>query len=372
MKKSIRKPLNWQDFESLCKMLWGEIWNIPDKIKKNGRLGQPQAGVDVYGIPQNKLNYYGIQCKGKDDYSDAKLTKIETDKEINKAVSFQPNLETFIFATTANKDANIETYVRKRDLENRKNGGFEILIYCWEDIADLIEVNRNTFNYYVLENQFNKKFDVEMTFCDGKNVFTVHPKFKKTIITYKLHKHPLYSNIPQKKGIVSIDVVSTAKKNQSWSTFGLSIKNTGFVVIEDYKIFIYPDKNKCRELSGYLGGLTDQIFNLQHSPIHVFEDEQYACYLPKENAPLIQEDMRSFDLHILTMRENYEMQIFYKILARDFNIDGELLLKVEPEYIIEEKTIYVDSEDQVHEDKIIIDDIITFNRKDDSWLISKK
>jgi hypothetical protein len=147
MKKSIPKPSNWQDFESLCKMLWGEMWSISDKIKQNGRLGQGQAGVDVYGIPKGNSKYSGIQCKGKSDDLKSKLTTKEIDKEIENAKTFKPELETFIFATTSNKDVKLEQYVREKDIENRKNGGFEILLYCWEDIADLIETNRNTFNY---------------------------------------------------------------------------------------------------------------------------------------------------------------------------------------------------------------------------------
>ncbi len=35
-------------FESLCLHLWKEIWGDPE-AKKNGRSGQPQAGVDVFG-----------------------------------------------------------------------------------------------------------------------------------------------------------------------------------------------------------------------------------------------------------------------------------------------------------------------------------
>lgn len=31
--KSLPKPQNWQDFETLCKKLWGEIWSCPE-IKK--------------------------------------------------------------------------------------------------------------------------------------------------------------------------------------------------------------------------------------------------------------------------------------------------------------------------------------------------
>ena len=57
IKKIIQKPVNWQDFESLAKKLWGEIW-ATDSIKKNGRMGQTQHGVDVYGIPSGEKDYY--------------------------------------------------------------------------------------------------------------------------------------------------------------------------------------------------------------------------------------------------------------------------------------------------------------------------
>ena len=47
LQKSLRKPENWQDFESLCKKLWGEILEMPHKIKKNGRCRKHQIGTDV-------------------------------------------------------------------------------------------------------------------------------------------------------------------------------------------------------------------------------------------------------------------------------------------------------------------------------------
>jgi hypothetical protein len=168
MKKSILQPENWQDFESLCKKLFGEIWNCPLKIKKNGRLGQPQAGVDVYGIPAGKEKYWGIQCKGKDTYQKKKLTEKEINDEIAKAIDFKPKLEVFIFCTTAVKDSKIEEYIRLKDIESRKNGGFEILLYSWEDIVDFIEENRNTYNWYIDNIQFKDKFDVQIDFygCD--------------------------------------------------------------------------------------------------------------------------------------------------------------------------------------------------------------
>ena len=111
MKQQILKPENWQDFEELCKVLWSEIWECPE-IKKNGRFGQNQNGVDIYGIPKNETKYFGIQCKGKDEYTKSKLTELEITSEINKAKNFKPYLKKLYIATTANKDERIEELVK--------------------------------------------------------------------------------------------------------------------------------------------------------------------------------------------------------------------------------------------------------------------
>ena len=93
----LKKPSNWQDFEKLCKLLWGEIWTCEDTIKRHG--------VGVFSYVEKYGGYCDIQCKGKDDYANAQLTEGEIDTEIEKALGFEPELKLLIFATTANKDA---------------------------------------------------------------------------------------------------------------------------------------------------------------------------------------------------------------------------------------------------------------------------
>ena len=59
--KQLCKPQNWQDFESLCKILWTHVWELnPGDVKKNGRMGQAQHGVDVYGKPKECNSYIHI------------------------------------------------------------------------------------------------------------------------------------------------------------------------------------------------------------------------------------------------------------------------------------------------------------------------
>src|ERR1043166_5148228 len=128
--KKLRPPEYWTDFEDLCKKLWGEIWRCPE-IKKNGRSGQQQNGVDIYGVPFGEVAFYGIQCKGKDTYTNKQFLEAEVETEIHKAKSFKPPLKKLYFATTAVKDTKIEEFVRQRDIENRQNGLFEVHIFSW-------------------------------------------------------------------------------------------------------------------------------------------------------------------------------------------------------------------------------------------------
>jgi hypothetical protein len=128
-------PSNWPEFESLCCDLWRDIWSDPN-TQKNGRQGQPQNGVDIYGRPGQGSEWAGVQCKGKDAFAIAPLKVSELLKEVEKAKSFRPLLSEFIVATTGPKDAQIEQVARKITDDHRKEGLFTVHVQGWQDIKD--------------------------------------------------------------------------------------------------------------------------------------------------------------------------------------------------------------------------------------------
>jgi hypothetical protein len=367
MKKTIQKPQHWPDFEDLCKQLWGEIWCIPMKIKKNGRNGQPQAGVDVYGIPKGEENYWGIQCKGKDDYTNAKLTKKEIDEEIAKAQNFKPALALFIFATTMNKDSAVEEYVRIKDLESRKNGGFEILLFCWEDIADLIDDNQDTYNFWVGNKQHKTKFDFEVSLNDFQPEHIIRPKCIRTIKRYRVRepeidrldigKTAMPGNLHWKNkfsfGNPTFISMSQGRVNEAICSFEMIMANTGTNVIEDWRVRLTV-VGEHKEIMDQLGtgpmGMID-ITVLKHKRTYI--DNNRISYLPKDNEPLIQKDNRYFEAYIIPECREYTIPIEWELLARDFNSTGTIYLKVEPDY--EDKIVleYVDSVEDLKEDEIL-------------------
>ncbi|HEY5496760.1 MAG TPA: hypothetical protein VIK19_00345 [Syntrophales bacterium] len=130
-------PVNWADFETLCLGLWKVIWDNHN-TQKNGRQGQPQKGVDIHGQLKNTRNWAGVQCKGKENFTNKILTKKEISKEAKKAKGFNPRLVEYTIATTAPKSAKIQEYARKLTDRFLKKGWFSITICGWDDIEDLL------------------------------------------------------------------------------------------------------------------------------------------------------------------------------------------------------------------------------------------
>jgi len=138
-------PKNWQDFENICHRLWIEIWN-DHNAQKNGRQGQSQHGVDIFGKPIYTSNYHGIQCKDKDNRLGSILTETELKNECKKAANFKPLLSTFTLATTSQRDEKIQRYYRT--LNHAQIFPFEIFVWSWDDIEAEIIYRPMILNHY--------------------------------------------------------------------------------------------------------------------------------------------------------------------------------------------------------------------------------
>ncbi len=136
--KQIAPPKSWEKFEELTRALFAKIWGDP-LAQKNGRTGQKQHGVDVYGTPADALGTFrGVQCKGKDGNYGAKVTTAEFDAELAKAEKFTPGLAHWTFATTAPNDAALQRQARQVSDRRVREGQFPVVAIGWETIQALL------------------------------------------------------------------------------------------------------------------------------------------------------------------------------------------------------------------------------------------
>lgn len=136
--KQIAPPKEWGTFEDLCHALFKRVWQDP-LAQKNGRRGQAQHGVDVFGSPNgDRRSYRGVQCKGKDSNYGSKAEWSEVLAEVAKAEKFSPKLDVWIFSTTAPADAVLQKAARELSVERRAKGLFSVDVLGWEEIQALM------------------------------------------------------------------------------------------------------------------------------------------------------------------------------------------------------------------------------------------
>jgi len=354
LKQQLRKPEYWRDFEDLCKILWGEIWNCPE-IKKNGRMGQEQHGVDVYGVPSwEKSEYYGIQCKGKDEYTHAQLTKTEIDKEIEKAKLFKPSLKKFYFATTANKDTVIEEYIRTKDVESRNNDCFEIHLFNWEDIVSLIDQNKKTHDWYVKKLNFSTNHSVLVTLHNGLDIIDFSPILLRNNVTYKVK--PIdnddfisgYYRTPDEIRETQSEILYEPQPvryffncktfNKSACVFSLRIINTGNNALENYKLhFELKSENIKADTVNKNKGFMNMFPHKYNT--FFYKDSLDGVFEP-ESSILVQKDSIITDEICIrpTIENPQTVDLKWHLVAKDFDEKGVIKLNLHTE-VINESTV---------------------------------
>jgi tetratricopeptide (TPR) repeat protein len=126
---SIPQPKDWPAFERHSRVLFEYSLGDPH-TQNNGRPGQRQHGVDIFGRRGGNGALVGVQCKGKDaDYGGA-VTEAELKQEVEKTKKFKPVLDEFILITTAPDDAILQEAARRLE-EELRTAGRQLKIAVW-------------------------------------------------------------------------------------------------------------------------------------------------------------------------------------------------------------------------------------------------
>jgi len=136
---SLPPPKDDREFEKLCRALWQRLLGNTE-VQFVGRRGQSQAGVDLFGRRGDTLEWVGVQCKVR---TGGVLSEDDVRKDVTKAKNFNPRLSQLVFATTARRDANLQSLAMILTEENVRVGGFPVTVYSWDDIEEELGIEAN-------------------------------------------------------------------------------------------------------------------------------------------------------------------------------------------------------------------------------------
>ena len=132
---NIPPPASWDELEIIVWDLFRHIWKDP-YAARNGRIGQRQHGVDVYGCPNMGTERHGVQVKGKNANYGSHVTESELREEVEKAKEFEPHLAHFTLVTSASRDAEIQRVARQITEEHQSESLFPVDVWGWEDVQE--------------------------------------------------------------------------------------------------------------------------------------------------------------------------------------------------------------------------------------------
>jgi hypothetical protein len=107
----IRMPESEVEFEKNVGVLFRAVLNDPN-VKRAGRRGQPQQGVDLVGHRDRQSSrLVGIQCKLKGEGRKLSTTEVRT--EVRKALKYKPLLKEYFIVTTAPDDIKLQQLAQR-------------------------------------------------------------------------------------------------------------------------------------------------------------------------------------------------------------------------------------------------------------------
>ena len=133
----IPKPADEQAFERASVILWRGLLNDPS-VQRNGRRGQRQNGVDLFGIRDGNADLHvGIQCKLKSEGH--YLSEDEVRSEVTKALTFKPALMEYYVITTSHDDVAMQELAREITRELAKTGKvMRVFVWGWNTLEERI------------------------------------------------------------------------------------------------------------------------------------------------------------------------------------------------------------------------------------------
>lgn len=135
-------PADWQAFERFSRDLFAAHWGDP-RAQLNGRAGQSQSGVDVFGINSSTGKLEGVQCKGKDERYGHSVTVAELQGEVAKALSFSPPISHYYLITSGVSDVAVQAEARRITAQHSQIGKFGVDVYSWEQLLAILQ-NHNS------------------------------------------------------------------------------------------------------------------------------------------------------------------------------------------------------------------------------------
>lgn len=139
-------PESDEIFDEMVRDACAIEWSDPE-TQRNGRSGQSQYGVDIFGYPHGSSRrchaaQSKLRTKGK------ALTEAEIANEVANAQSSPLHPEQLIIVTSTGRDAKLQAYIDELSRLQIQNNSFPVKIWFWDDLLERLLTDRHSLIKY--------------------------------------------------------------------------------------------------------------------------------------------------------------------------------------------------------------------------------
>jgi hypothetical protein len=131
--------------------------------------------------------------------------------------------------------------------------------------------------------------------------------------------------------------------NFSFSKFEIRIHNTGNEPLEEYKVFLNFD-GEIQNLSdtNEEGHNIARLLSKYKSNTYLWEDTMTGKIIPNNTILVGGDTLSSEDIFLKPFPKEYDVKIEWKLISKDFKDNGELILKIRPDIVLESKEVLIE------------------------------
>jgi len=121
------RPKSEDEWEDMVLDAMRIRWSDPN-ASRNGRRGQEQDGVDIFG--SSPTGVVGAQAKNIEQ-----LAESDAVREIVKAENFSPKLKEYFFSIAGPRDAKFQSFIRNLSVTRSADNLFSVHVLFFEDVV---------------------------------------------------------------------------------------------------------------------------------------------------------------------------------------------------------------------------------------------
>ena len=201
---------------------------------------------------------------------------------------------------------------------------------CWFNIVSLLIGLMGTGGTIFLVWKACQKPKATLRFIDGKKEKTISPHYYNETLKYYVVPYPELYQFDEYHAVA--ERYQKLHENDNRFLLSFRLTNTGAFQLENYRVEIDYNKDQCTAYQVKEHRLGEPFIDFpSFDGVSFSKEKPMVIFAPAGvMSPLNQNDHEDYSFHVTPKIEAKEIELKWRIIAKDFSDDGKFVIRLKP------------------------------------------